>query len=96
MGTERADAFCLALVRSNHNLAVPHFLIHSYLYYVEDSPLISDAAFEEIVGVLEANWSKIRHRHKRRLDRKLLKSGFYLKYPSMVPGAAIALRSHLS
>lgn len=91
-GPKAADRYCLGLVRANPGLLVPHFLLHSYLYYVEDSPVISDAAFDEIVKMLDAQWDTVQHRHKALIDRSMLKTGFYLEYPSIVPGAAASLR----
>lgn len=96
VGTDRADAYCLSLIATNPNLAVPHYLMHCYMYYVQDDPIISDGAFDEIVRTLASKWASIKHRHKRRLDRKLLKSGFHLKYPSKVPGAVHSLRERLT
>ena len=86
-----ADEYCLGLVRAKPGLLVPHFLMHSYLYYVCDWPIISDDAFDEIVKRLEANWDAIKHPHKALIDRSLLKTGFYLKYPRITPYAAASL-----
>lgn len=86
-----ADEYCLGLVRAKPGLLVPHFLIHSYLYYVEDSPVITDAAFDEIVRLLDAQWDTVEHQHKALIERSMLKTGFYLEYPPIVPGAAASL-----
>ena len=86
-----ADEYVLGLVRSKPGALVPHFLIHSYLYYVCDWPIISDDAFDEIVKLLGEKWDDIQHPHKALIDRTLLKSGFYLKYPRIIPYAAASL-----
>ena len=83
-----ADEYVLGLVRSKPGALVSHFLIHSYLYYVCDTPIISDAAFDEIVKLLDARWEIIEHPHKALIDRTLLKSGFYLQYPLIVQHSA--------
>lgn len=86
----------LGLVGRNPNLLVPHFLIHSWLYYVADHPIIQDATFDHLVAQLEARWDSIEHPHKALIDRSLLKSGFYLAYPSIVEHSAAALRRMLN
>ncbi len=88
---EDPDAYVLKLVGDRPNLLVPHFLMHSWLYYVKDQPLVSDACFEEIVKGLESRWEQIAHVHKKLIDPGLLKTGFYLSYPDRVKHAAVAL-----
>lgn len=83
-----ADTYVLALIKSHPNLLVPHFLVHSFLYYVMDSAVIQDATFDVIVKTLGEKWDTVEHPHKHLIDPSLLKSGFYLKYPSIVEGAA--------
>lgn len=80
----------MALIRANPNLLVPHFLLHSWLYYVADTPAIQDATFDVIVKELGERWEDIEHPHKHLIDPALLKSGFYLQYPPIVEGAARA------
>lgn len=89
---ETPDAYSLRLCAANRDLLVPHFLILSYLYYVKDEPLVSDQCFDEIARRLDAEWENIEHPHKALIDRALIKSGFYLQYPSIVIGAAERLR----
>lgn len=91
-----SDAEVMEAVTTNPNLLVPHFIIHSYLYYVVGTPAISDATFDLIVTSLDQNWDRITHRHKDRIDRSLLKTGFYLKYPEIAKGAAIRLMEDLT
>ena len=90
------DSYVLGLVGRKPNLLVPHFLIHSWLYYVADQPLIQDATFDHLVVQLDARWDSIEHPHKALIDRSLLKSGFYLAYPSIVEHSAAALREMLN
>lgn len=89
------DNWVLGVVHRHPNLLVPHFLVHSYLYYVLDRPLISDLAFDAIVSALSENWEVVQHPHKHLIDRTLLKTGFYLEYPSRVPGAAARMLEEL-
>lgn len=74
-------------------MLVPHFLIHSWLYYVADTPVIGDATFDALVQMLGDQWDAVEHRHKVLIDRSLLKSGFYLAYPRIVEGAARSFAS---
>jgi hypothetical protein len=56
-----------------------------------NTSVISDGAFDELVKLLEENWEEVSHPHKSLIDRNMLKSGFYLKYPEIVKYAAIDL-----
>lgn len=87
----KADRYVLGLIGKNRNLLVPHFLIHSYLYYVADSPIIEDATFDIIVKRLGEEWDLVEHHHKSLIDRELLKTGYYLHYPKIVKDAATLL-----
>lgn len=93
--SDDADAYVLAKVTEFPNLLVPHFLIHSWCYYKLDDPIISDDCFDELVKRLGDQWAKVRHPHKHLIDRSLLKSGFYLQYPSIVEHAAESLRKNI-
>lgn len=89
------DTYVLGLIAKSRHLLVPHFLIHSYLYYVLDAPVVSDSTFDLIVSRLAAEWDDIEHPHKSLIDRSLLKSGFYLAYPPIVIGSALQLKADL-
>lgn len=95
MATSDADRYVTGLVLGNRNLLVPHFLMASYAYYVEDDPYISDGTFDLLVRLLGDDWEDTEHYHKHLIDRTLLKSGFYLKYPERVVHATAALRASL-
>lgn len=88
------DAYVRGLVAANRNLLVPHYLIHSWLYYEADSPIVSDALFDELCKALDREWDRITHPHRDVIDRSCLNAGtgFYLQYPARVPGAATALQ----
>jgi NAD-dependent DNA ligase len=90
------DHFVMQLCLQAPNLLIPHFLMHSWLYYVKDTPLVSDDTFDWITKELGARWDSLEHRHKALIDPSLLKTGFYLEYPRRVPHAALAMVSLLS
>lgn len=72
------------------NLLVPKYLIHSYLYYEQDTNLISDEEFNSICKKLLDNFDEIEHPHKYLLDKESLKAntGFTIQYPSIVKHCA--------
>jgi hypothetical protein len=94
--TDRAERYVLALVSSSPNLLIPHYLIACFMYYVEDAPVLTDEGFDFLVAQVQERWESLQHPHKGLLDPSLLKSGFHLKYPAIVEGAAGALRARLA
>lgn len=74
----------------NPNMLVPWWFLSAYAYDQLDSPLISDALFDEIAQRLTTEWATIKHPHKKLLDRKLLKSALAArgKWPSIVKSSA--------
>lgn len=93
---QKADSYCMGLCLDNPNLLIPHFLMHSYLYYSLDTPILSDSAFDWMVSELGRRWDTVEHRHKALIDPTLLKTGFYLEYPLLVQNAALMLSRSLS
>lgn len=75
---------------SRLDLLVPKYLIHSYLYYEQDTNLITDEEFNAICKELLDNFDEIEHPHKHLLDKESLKAntGFTIKYPSIVKHCA--------
>lgn len=72
---------------------VAHFLLNSYLYYVQHVTAMDDEVFDRICVRLRANWKGIKHPHKAIIDYAALDAGtgFYLArddYPLQVQGAA--------
>lgn len=72
---------------------VPYYLIHSYLYYIDNTPCMSDSAYDQLCHRVDAEWEIIEHPHRDVIDRASLSAttGFTLKetdYPRMVVGAA--------
>ena len=65
----------------------------SYAYYQENESLVPDAEYDQICQDLITNWNDITHWHKPLLNLESLKAGtgYDIKYPNRVVGAAIAL-----
>lgn len=88
------DILVRRLVLKTPNLAVPHYLIACYLYYVMDAAVIEDDTFDWLGKFLGEHWDTIRHHHKHLLDREFLKSGFHIQYPDRVRYAAEEMLRH--
>ena len=78
---------------TNKNMLVPYYLMFSYAYYQENESLIEDAEYDQICQDLITNWNNITHWHKPLLSLESLKAGtgYDIKYPPRVVGAAITL-----
>lgn len=88
-----------ATLQANPNMLVPHYLIHSYLYYELDTAVISDGLYEDLCKRLHREWQRVAHRHKELIDYGSLSAGtgYYLKeYPGIVKGAATSLVDDLN
>lgn len=72
------------------NQKVSWYLMSSYAYYEKDISLFSDKVYDQICQDLLKDFDKIEHIHKHLLDKDLLKcgSGFGIKFPLRVIGAA--------
>jgi len=84
------DGYVGAILKANPNMLIPHYLMHSYLYYQMDDPVVSDSMFDTICKRLLAELDGLTHMHKHLVDKSLLVagSGFNLQFPAMVVGAA--------
>ena len=86
------DKDCSDVCDNNANMMVPWYIMGAYAYYVEDSPILSDACFDRLAKRLLAQWDTIEHWHKKHLSQEMLESGTYLgEYPSRVSSAVNAL-----
>jgi hypothetical protein len=85
------DGYVGAILTANPNMLIPHYLMHSYLYYVMDDPVVSDSMFDTVCKRLLVELDGLSHMHKPLVDPSLLVagSGFNLQFPGMVVGAAI-------
>lgn len=93
MGQDRgleAERFVSAQIAANPNLLVPFYLSLSWLYYERDEIIVSDDLYGVICNRLDAEWDSIEHWHKDLIDRSALVAGtgYYLKVPERVAGAA--------
>jgi NAD-dependent DNA ligase len=68
------------------DLLVPWFLMACFAYYELGRPIMSDAEFDHLVGLLAEHWEVIDHPHKKLIDPEIFSvgSGFALDYPSIV------------
>lgn len=85
------DAEVKLVLATNPNMLIPHYLIHSYLYYELDVAVISDLLYEDLCKQLLREWDRVEHRHKDLVDKGSLTAGtgYYLKdYPGIVKGSA--------
>ncbi|MGC3025864.1 DNA ligase LigA-related protein [Burkholderia sp. DN3021] len=66
------------------------YLMSSYLYYEEGRSVLSDTEFDALCKELLERWDEITHRHKDLTTREDLEAGtgYAIKYPSIVVGAA--------
>jgi hypothetical protein len=56
---EMLDGMCRAVMAKGPNSVVLWWLMAGYMYYVHDTPIISDALFDEMAKVMEASWDNI-------------------------------------
>jgi NAD-dependent DNA ligase len=90
------DKDCFDSVDSSINMLVPWYLMSAYAYYVEDDPILSDAAYDNVVKKLLAHWDEVEHHHKHLLTKESLEAGTFLgEYPSIVRGAVHDLRKSM-
>lgn len=82
-------------------IAIRQYAIHSYLYYVKDSPIISDGAYDELCRWLLKNYKWIKpHDINGYLDKERLREGSGYHLASLVCGltkehAELRLKQHL-
>lgn len=89
-GIEKA---CFDCVDDSINLAVPWYMMACYAYYVDDNPILEDAAFDKLTQKIIKNWNEIEHIHKTCLSVDMLEAGTYLgEYPSRIKGAVASVR----
>ncbi len=87
------DHLCDWVTSDNPNLLVPWWLMACYAYYIEDEPILSDAAFDKLWRRLDAAWDTVQHWHKGLIDGEALNTGGYISaYPERIVGAVAALK----
>lgn len=94
------DSHVAALTAKNPSMAVPWLLMAAYAYYHQDSPILSDQAYDALADVVVERWGEIMHHHKHLLKREelLMASTLYwlaeADYPRRVVGALRDLRAN--
>jgi hypothetical protein len=93
------DQRCREICGTNPNMMVPWYLMASFLYYWHESPILSDACYDDLCRRLAMRWPRIVHRHKSLIERGALAAGTCMlaqaDYPLMTQGAAFFLLSEL-
>lgn len=94
------DPMCRRRVSQNGNMAIPWFLMTSYLYYRHDVSLLSDELFDEMAKGMLTHWDALEHRHKALISIEDLRAGtgYALDWdalPGIVKAAAEQLKDLL-
>ena len=92
------DEWVKDLVRVRPAMAVPHFLIACFMYYVEDQPILSDHTFDHVLIPVIRGLPPGSHRHQHLITAEHLEAGtgFDIKFPPIVQGSAAQLRARFS
>lgn len=74
-------------------MLVPYYLMHSYLYYVMNDPIIEDIEYDELCRELKEKWDSVEHYHKHLIDKQSLGAGtgYQLQYNERIKLGAVAL-----
>ena len=83
----------LNIWRTNPNMLVPYYLMHSCIYYQMSDSIITDDEYDEICRELKDKWDTITHYHKHLVDVDALGAGtgYQLKYNKRIESAAVLL-----
>lgn len=88
MRVEELEKVAAEIISDNPNMIIPHYIMASYAYYVQDDPLYSDGFYDEMAKTILECWDMLDHRHKEYLDKDALSAGSYLgEYPTIIEGA---------
>jgi len=79
--------------RTNNNMLVPYYLMHSYLYYQKNEPIISDIEYDELCKTLKDKWNEVEHFHKHLVDVESLGAGtgYQVEYNQRIANSAMLL-----
>lgn len=83
------DEACEVACR-NPNMMVPWWIMAAWAYDKGERPILSDSCFDALATRLDIEWKMVEHRHKKLLDRKMLKSAIAIrgKWPALAISAA--------
>lgn len=88
MTIARYENYANRIIDKNKNMVVPYYLMASYAYYEEDSPIFSDSYYDELAKTMIENYNVIQHYHKNLISLDDLEAGSYLgTYPRIVKEA---------
>lgn len=71
---------------------VPYYLMSCHLYYEKNESVLSDKEFDDVCHRLVANWTKIKHPHKKLIKKGSIQAqtGYNNKnYPNIVKLSAL-------
>ncbi len=73
------------------NQSFSWWLVHCFLYYRYNNPIISDSDFDKLTSWVKMSWDVITHQHKHLVTIEDLNagSGYAIDYPLRVQGAAM-------
>jgi NAD-dependent DNA ligase len=85
------------MVRLPEGALVPMYLVHSYLYYIEETPIITDTEYDRLCKKLLNSFDTLTHRHKHLVSKEALQAGtgYHISeddYPSITKHSAVHLR----
>lgn len=94
---EQYDAMLRELMETSPNMAIPWFLMASWLYYHADVSLLTDALYDELAAGIDEFWDQLEHRHKVIIDRDSLKAGTLFAVPDEAyPTLLVSSACHLA
>lgn len=69
------------------------YMVTSFLYYIMSASVITDSDFDQLCKELNAGYDEFDHQHKHLVDRGQFAAGtgYAIRYPLMVRGAALHL-----
>lgn len=96
MSLDKRAEFMWSRVNADANMAVPWYMILSFLYYVHDISLVPDEDYDKLCKLLLEQYDGLNHRHKGLVDKDALAAGtgYHLAesdYPSICKASAILL-----
>lgn len=90
------DPECRGAIKGAPMSIVPWYLMASYLYYVHDMSLLSDALYDQLAKDMLARWDDLKHPHLSLITKDDLKAGTLFRlaeedYPNLTKDAAAHL-----
>ena len=78
----------------NKNMLVPYYLMLSYLYYKDNTSLVSDEVYDNLCKTLLDKFDEVKHFHKHLIKKEALTAGtgYDIVYNSRIVSAAMALK----